>query len=89
MATYNYVESVERKVDKIRSKALRLAQAVDPKVGHIVDNRTTDDYCEMIWDYPGAWYASFRLPKGFKTEEQLISQLVRDTLAFYAKKGKR
>lgn len=83
MDNYNYVEKVEKKIDEIRAEALKRARIIDPRVEYAVDNRTTDDYCEMIWNYPGAWYASFRLPKGFKTKEQLISKIVSDTLEFY------
>ena len=80
---WNYQEQVEQEIDRIRRKALLRAQAINPRVSHVVDNFTFDDYCEKTWDYPGAWYCSFRLPKGIKTEAELIEKIVRETLAHF------
>ena len=33
--------------------------------------------------FPGAWYCSFCLPKGIKTEAELIEKIVRETLAHF------
>ena len=86
MDEYNYLKDVEEDVDRLREAALQKARSINPKVEFAVDNRTTYDYCERVWDYPGAWCLYFTLPKGVKDEEQMIDIIVRDTLAFFEKR---
>ena len=85
MEIWNYVEQVERKVDEIRDKALAKVQKINPAITYVVDNYSLDDYITKIWDYPGEWYCSFRLPKDIASEEELIEKLVRETLACHFK----
>ena len=83
MSEDNYLKDVEEDVQKLREAALKQAQAINPKVRFVVDNRTIGDYSERVWDYPGAWYVYFSLPKGVKNKQQMIEIIVRDTLAYY------
>lgn len=83
MDEYHYLKDVEEDVNKLREAALQQAQAINPNVTFVVDNRTLGDYCEQVWDYPGAWYTYFSLPKGIKNKKHLIEILVRDTLAYF------
>ena len=86
MDEYNYYKDVEEDVNKLREEALKQAQSINPRVEHVVDNRTIGDYCERVWDYPGAWYLYFSLPKGVKNKKQMVEIIVRDTLEYYEKK---
>lgn len=76
-----YQEHVEKRMDDIRSKALRRVQALYPEIPFVVDNYTVDDYCDKVWDYPGQWYCYFRLPKDVKSEQELIDKIVSETIA--------
>ncbi|MBQ6268251.1 MAG: hypothetical protein IJK64_10840 [Clostridia bacterium] len=82
-----YVRSVEKEVDEIRAAALRLVQTIRPEIEAVIDRRTLDDYSEKIWDYPGKWYLYFRLPAGFRSREELIAAIARETLAYFSKKS--
>ena len=82
-----YVRSVEKEVDEIRAAALRLVQTIRPEIEAVIDRRTLDDYSEKIWDYPGKWSLYFRLPAGFRSREELIAAIARETLAYFSKKS--
>lgn len=85
----SYLRSVEKQVEAIRATALRRVQALRPDIAFVVDRRTIDDYCDKSWDYPGVWYVSFTLPKGFRRKEDVIDRIVRDTLDYFDKKQVR
>ena len=85
----SYLRSVEEQVDRIRETALRRVQQIRPDIQYVVDRRTIDDYCDKIWDYPGVWYVSFTLPKGFRREEELISAIVEETLQYFSDQKQR
>ena len=85
----DYWNEVEDKVEKIRTRALAVARVIDPDVEFVIDRFSVDDYSEKHWDYPGKWYVEFRLPDGFKSEEEVIKDIVEETLRFYQEKKKR
>ncbi len=78
-----YLKSVQNRVESIRDKALQRARRIVPQAQFAIDRRTYNEYCESVWDYPGQWYVSFRLPKGFRSETELIESIERDTIAYY------
>ena len=80
---WEYLSGVEKEVDEIREKALAKVQAVNPDISVVVDNYTLDDYCYKQWDYPGKWYCFFQLPQGVRSEEELIHQIVAETIACF------
>lgn len=87
MPEIEYIEQDEKKIAEIRAEALRRAKLINPKVLFAIDSRTIDDYIEKKWDYPGAWYSQgFRLPKGFKNEEELIEDIADHTVKYFQKK---
>ena len=77
----------EKEVEEIRAAALRAVQKSHPEIEHVIDRRTVDDYCEKIWDYPGKWYVSFRLPDGFDSKKQLIDTIAGETVLYFTKAG--
>ena len=83
---YNYVEEVEKKVDEIRDKALKIVQVINPNISCVIDPYTVDDYCEKQWDYPGAWYVYFKYPDGIRKEEELIDKIISKTLDYFKDK---
>lgn len=83
---YNYIQNVEDKVNKIREKALKIVQAINPEISFVTDPYTIDDYCERQWDYPGAWYVYFKYPDGIRKEEELIHNIVTKTLDYFKNK---
>ena len=81
-----YLRNTEEKVDRIREKALQLVRVIHPEIECVIDRRTLDDYCEKIWDYPGQWYVSFKLPKGFDSEEKLIRTIADETIRYFCER---
>ena len=80
------LRELERKVEEIHGEALRRAQAADPRVTFVVDNRSLYDYSERFYDYPGQWYLYFRLPAGYESEIELINDIVLKTLRYFSEK---
>ena len=78
-----YLRRAEQKVEELRQMALKKARAVVPAAEYAVDPRLTDDYYDKVWDYPGVWYVSFRLPDGFKSEEAVIEDIAANTIRHY------
>ena len=77
----------EEKVARIRDAALQKARQVNPDIPFVIDPRTLDDYCYKTWDYPGAWYSKgFRLPDGFRSEEELVDSIAAETIRYFKKK---
>ena len=80
-----YIEKLEKEVDELRQAALNKARLTDPDIQYAVDRRSVDDYCLMTWDYPGKWYyAGFKLPDGFRTKDELIDAIARDTVRYFS-----
>ncbi|MCR4616267.1 MAG: hypothetical protein K5756_08990 [Clostridiales bacterium] len=80
-------EAEEKKVSEIRAAALKKAQMIDPDIKFVIDRFTIDDYCYKKWDYPGAWYSmGFKLPEGFRSEEELINAMTDETIRYFDKK---
>lgn len=75
-------------MEAIRNRALEKARVICPEAEFAIDRRPMDDYLERVWDYPGVWYVGFRLPKGFKSEEQLVAAIFEDTVEYYSDKRK-
>ena len=58
---YNYTKDVEEEVDKVRTKALKIVQSINPKISCVIDPYSINSYCDRQWDYPGARPLRFRL----------------------------
>lgn len=85
-----YIEEVEKEVERIRKAALERVRITHPEIEYAVDRRSIDDYYTMTWDYPGKWYCQgFTLPKGFKTKDELINAIARDTISYFDDKNNR
>ena len=83
----SYIIATESAVTRIRDAALRKVQITHPEIRYVIDRHTVDDYSMKTWDYPGKWYyAGFRLPKGFRSEEELIDGIARETIRYFCKK---
>lgn len=81
-----YLRNVEKRVNSIHERALEKVRQLYPGAEFVIDKRNFDDYCESVWDYPGQWYVSFSLPKGFRSENDLINRIAADTIAFWGGK---
>ena len=82
---WEYLSSVEKRIDEIREKALAKAQAINPDISAVMDYHRINDYCGKQWDYPGKWYCFFQLPKDVLTEEELIDRIAAETVARFNK----
>ena len=81
-----YIGELEKEVEEIRKAALDKVQRTHPEIKFVIDRRTIDDYCYKTWDYPGKWYYSgFRLPKEFRTKDELIDAIANDTIRHFSK----
>ena len=80
-----YIEEVEKEIESIEGKALRIVQLTHPEIKFIFNRYSVDDCMEKFWDYPGKWYASFKLPRGVRDEEELVKIIVRDTIERFGK----
>ena len=85
MDEYEYIEEVEKEIEAIEGKALRIVQMTHPEVKFVFNRYSIDDCLERFWDYPGKWYASFKLPGGVRNEEDLVKIIVKDTMERFAK----
>lgn len=81
-----YLRTAEKKVEEIRNRALEKVRAVFPTASYVVDPRSMDDYLDKVWDYPGMWYVGFRLPDGFKSEEELTADIAAATMRHLTEK---
>ena len=80
----SYVREAEREVRKLWDAALEKVRRTHPEIGCVIDRRTIDDYSGKTWEYPGRWYyAGFRLPEGFSSREELIDDIVKQTLRYF------
>ena len=86
--SYNYTKDVEDEVDKIRAKALKIVQSINPKISCVIDPYSISEYCERQWDYPGAWYVYFKYPARIRSEAELIDKIVKKALRFYLANNK-
>ncbi len=84
---YNYTKDVEDEVDKIRAKALKIVQSINPKISCVIDPYSINSYCDRQWDYPGAWYVYFKYPDGIRKEVELIDKIVKKTLDYFKNKN--
>ena len=66
--------------DSIHQQALDRIHQRYPEVDHVIDRHPVDDYISQYWDYPGAWYTRIGIPDSFKSRDDCIDTLVRDTI---------
>ena len=83
----SYLKEIEKEIDEIRDAALEAARRSHPGIEAVIDRRTTEDYCERIWDYPGKWYPYFKLPDGFESKEELILAMADETVRYFQNNG--
>ena len=69
----------------IHREALKKAQAREPDVTAVVDPNPIEAYFLCVWDYPGAWYPYVGVPERYKSRDELIADIVRNTLAQHKK----
>ena len=80
------IKQDEKIVEEIRAAALKKVQLAHPEIEFVIDHRTIDDYCYKQLDYPGVWYSrGFRLPDGFKSKEELIDSIAKETIDYFVK----
>ena len=83
----SYIKEAEEEVEAIRTAALKKVQKIYPEIKFAIDRRTIDDYSYKTWDYPGKWYyAGFHMPEGFRSKEELIDDIAKETIRFFKKK---
>ncbi len=89
----NYDENdlieIEKEVEELRNSALKKVQTIHPEIEYVIDRRTVDDYTYRTWDYPGKWYAVFTIPKGFGGKEEVIDDIVNETIRYFTERKTR
>ena len=73
--------------EEIHNEALTRVKAVYPCADHVVDQYPADAYFQEVWDYPGKWYTVVGTPPGTGGRKDLVSAIVRETLAQYRAAG--
>lgn len=83
----NSYSQAESDVEQIRQAALRIVRITHPEIKYVVDRYTIDDYAQKSWEYPGKWYyMGLKLPRGFKTKEELIRSIAENTIRYFTEK---
>ena len=78
------IKITEEEILNIRLKALDKIKEKYPETNFVVDTRDIDDYSHIIWAYPGIlYYTGFEIPKDFENEDELINEIVNDTMEYY------
>ncbi|MCR4783443.1 MAG: hypothetical protein K6A35_02865 [bacterium] len=88
MDEYEYTDEVEKEVDAIEAKALKIVQQTHPDIKFVYNRYSMYDCMDRFWDYPGKWYASFKLPNGVQNETELINIIVKGTIERLGKSRK-
>lgn len=78
----NHVE-VEKEIEEIRNSALEKIKLTHPEIDRVIDSRTTEEYYEKIIGESDKPQASFKLPDGYENKEDLIDEIVRETLEYF------
>ena len=73
--------------EEIHKEALARVRAVCPCADRVVDKYPADEYFQKVWDYPGQWYTAVGTPPGAGSRKDLVSTIVRATLAHYRHTG--
>jgi len=66
--------------DFIHKEALKKIHLQYPEIARVIDHHPIEDYISQYWDYPGAWYTHIAIPEGYKSRDDCINSLVRDTI---------
>lgn len=69
--------------EHIHKEALEKLKKINPKFDTVIDRNSVESYFEEKWEYPGAWYLYVSIPQGYKSRDDLVNALVRDTLKYY------
>ena len=89
---YTYTEKDLRDAAEFRKgihrEALGIARLRCPGIAAVTDRHPAEDYFRLVWDYPGAWYLYVSIPEGYRSRDELIGEIVRDTVAEYRRKGR-
>ena len=68
---------------EIHEKVLEGVRLVNPDIDSVIDPYPVKDYFQWMWDYPGAWYVVVAIPEGYRSREDFIKFLVKNTLDHY------
>ena len=72
--------------DEIHREALAIVRKTHPNVSDVIDRHPVEDYFQENWEYPGRWYTVVAIPYGYKSRQELVDTIVRDTLSGKASK---
>ena len=65
----------------VHAEALAIVRKTYPGTSSVTDRHPVEAYFGQKWDYPGAWYTVVTIPEGYATRDELVEEIVRDTLA--------
>ena len=69
--------------DEIHREALAKVRETFPNADSVVDRFSVYDYLTEHWDYPGKWYTMVAIPSGFRSRNEFVNDIVKNTLAHY------
>ena len=71
----------------VHEEALAKVRRYFPYADKATDHYSTMDYLQQYWDYPGAWYTRVAIPEEFKSRDECVNEIVKNTLEYYRKKS--
>ena len=72
----------ERLREAIHKEALEKLRRHNPDINAVVDRYPLESYFSQYWDYPGAWYTRVGIPEEFKSRDDFVNAIVKDTLRY-------
>ena len=67
--------------EEIHKEALATVRKTRPNITEVIDRHPVEEYFQESWDYPGKWYTVVAIPYGYKSRQELVDTIVRDTLS--------
>ncbi len=85
--TENDLEDAKKFRADVHKEALGKALLIRPDVTEVIDKNPVESYFQKVREYPGTWYLYVAIPEGYKSRDELVDSIVRDTLEHY--RGKK
>ena len=77
------IKDAEKFRAAIHREALEKLRERYPDITEVVDLNPIDSYFCTVWDYPGEWYLMVAVPERYRSRDELVREIVRNTTERY------